>query len=177
MPGTDTAGSQVASLARADKPQCPCPESTPTVFSPSSTHFRTRTAPPPVGTPSGRASAGRGPLAPWPVGRFLPVGKNSHACSLPLPVLPSPSSPAGRGVPSEEQEGPHAGFESLAAAGRRGCVSGWSSLSPASIVRAFRILKSWMFAFQFHSPCFREPAFAPAKVNETYNYVTRFCMW
>lgn len=53
------------------------------------------------------------------------------------------------------------GCESLAAADRR-LSERMEQLksSAADIVRAFRILKSWMFAFRFHSLSFREPGFA-----------------
>lgn len=67
--------------------------------------------PSPGGTPSGRASAGRGPPTPLPCLQVsFPADESSQAWLTPLLVLPSPGSPAGRGVPSEEQDGPHAGL-------------------------------------------------------------------
>lgn len=113
----------------ADKLQCSCPGSMPTVFSPSSTHFRTRTPLPQEGRPRAGLVQGEDPLhAALPAG-FSLLARTATRAHSPCPSCHPPALRLAEGCPVRSRKGHMPGFESLAAADRRGCVSGWSSLT------------------------------------------------
>lgn len=180
MPGTGLASSQVASLARAHTPQCPCPEYTPTVSSPSNTHSKAR-GPLPIGTPSpeGHPQAGlvdpEASLHPCPVRRFLSLRQEQPRAAHPPALRLDEGCPARAGRAAGRAESHW--LQLTEGWGRVSRGSSFSCQSAANIARAFRIPKSWMFACQLHPLRVREPGLAPEEVNEAYSQVTRFCMW